>query len=49
MSEAILSFNKKRGSFWTDDDDDDEDREEEEDDGQDAFTFSCGAARLWCK
>ncbi len=46
MSEAILSFNNKRGSLWTDDDDDEE---EEEDDGQDAFTFSCGAARLWCK
>ncbi len=47
MSEAILSFNNKRGSLWTDDDEDRE--EEEEDDGQDAFTFSCGAARLWCK
>ncbi len=48
MSEAILSFNNKRGSLWTDDDED-RGEEEEEDDGQDAFTFSCGAARLWCK
>lgn len=44
MSEANLSFNHKRGSLWTDDEDDGE--EEEEEDGQDAFTFSCGAARL---
>lgn len=44
MSEANLSFINKRGSLWTDDDDGGE--EEEEDDGQDAFTFSCGAARL---
>lgn len=48
MSEANLSFINKRGSLWTDDDDGGEE-EEEEDDGQDAFTFSCGAARLWCK
>lgn len=47
MSDANLSFNHKRGSLWTDDEDDGE--EEEEEDGQDAFTFSCGAARLWCK
>ncbi len=47
MSETNLSFINKRGSLWTDDDDGGE--EEEEDDGQDAFTFSCGAARLWCK
>lgn len=44
MSEANLSFINKRGSLWTDDDDGGE--EEEEEDGQDAFTFSCGAARL---
>lgn len=48
MSEANLSFNHKRGSLWTDEDDDGA-GEEEEEDGQDAFTFSCGAARLWCK
>lgn len=47
MSEANLSFINKRGSLWTDDDDGGE--EEEEEDGQHAFTFSCGAARLWCK
>lgn len=42
MSEANLSFNNNRASLWTDDDGGDE----EEEDGQDAFTFSCGAARL---
>lgn len=44
MSEANLSFNNNRASLWTDDDGGGD--EEEEEDGQDAFTFSCGAARL---